>query len=80
MKMKTVWYVTIAVLFLIGFFFNVIGSLVETTEGAKDDEQFIYGGTYWTSALYQLTVGNYLAVLAYFTIFITLAVGVRLWS
>jgi len=75
---KSFLFGIIAFLFLTTFFFNTIAVPVENIEGVENPDEFIYGGIYWTSGLYQLNVGNYLGVLAYFGIFIVLAEGIYL--
>jgi hypothetical protein len=78
MKTRYILFGAVSLIFLITFFFSTIPVPVENIEGIKNQEEFIYGGIYWTSGLYQLTVGNYLGFLAYFGIFIVLQGGIYL--
>lgn len=79
MKTKTILYFLIISLLVSTFFFSFIPSPVENIRGIENPNNYVYGGVYWTSGLYQLSVGNYLGVLAYLGIFITLSGGVYLW-
>lgn len=82
MKTKKFLVVNLLLLgiFLLIFFFKIIPVPVENIEGANDPNKFIYGGIYWTSGLYQLSVGNFQGILGLFCIFIpSLALNNYLW-
>ena len=51
---------------------------VENQEGIENKDRYIYGGIYWTSGLYQLSVSNYLSVCSYCSLFLVLFGGVHL--
>ena len=76
MKNKTIktMFLIILILFVITFFFKVIPVPLETIDGNFDKEHFIYGGMYWTSGLYELTVNNYLGVSLYLFMFFTILI------
>jgi len=78
MKTKAILYLIVLFLLVLTFFFLTIAIPVENMEGSNNPDKFIYGGIYWTSGLYQLSVGNYIGTLAYFGIFITLIGGIYL--
>lgn len=70
-------------LFLIGllvlvFTFKIIPVPVENMYGATVDE-FIYGGIYWNSILYQIQVKDYMSVGVAFAWFGVLFTGNYLW-
>ena len=62
MKTQNIIFIVIAIVFLMTFFFKTIPIPVENIEGIKDTDNFIFGGFYFTSLLYELNVGNYLSV------------------
>ena len=75
MKTKNVLFGCLLLLFLATFFFKVIPIPVESIEGGKDPNHFIYGGIYWTSILYELGVENYRGSVAYCFVFVILFTG-----
>jgi len=76
MKTKTILFVTISVLLLATFFFKVIPIPVNSIDGVEQD-RFIFGGFYWTSILYQLSVHS-ISALFLSLMFVTLFLGVYL--
>ncbi len=75
MKLKTKIMFLILGLFLIVFFFKLIPIPVENISGIKNPDKFIFGGFYWTSILYQLSVKNYIGVSGLCSIFLILFGG-----
>ena len=57
-KKKIINYSLIG-LFLLVFLFQIIPIPVENVLGSQIPEEYIFGGFYYTSILYQLDVGNY---------------------
>ena len=78
MKFRYVLFVCLALVFLTTFFFKVIPIPVENEEGGKNPDQYIYGGIYWTSGLYQLSVYNFVGGISYGLFFVVLFGGVHL--
>ena len=78
MKFKYILFGCLALLLVTTFFFKIIPIPVENQDGAKNPDQYIYGGIYWTSGLYQLSVYNFVGTCAYCLFFVTLFGGVHL--
>ena len=78
MKTKTILYLMVLSLLVLTFFFKIIPIPLENVQGLENPDEFIYGGTYWTSGLYELGVQNYIGVFSLFTIFIVIAGGIYL--
>lgn len=68
-KKLLIWNLIIIGILLLTFFLKTIPVPVENIEGAKDPNNFVYGGIYWTSGLYQMSVGNLLGIVSFFVIF-----------
>jgi hypothetical protein len=51
------------------FFFEIIPCPVENIDGIMNPDKFIYGGLYWTSLNYELSVGSYSSSLYFFSLF-----------
>lgn len=75
---KTIIYLVIGLFFLSTFFLKIIPVPVENIDGALDKDKFIYGGTYWTSGMYEVGVDNHQGMISYFGIFIVLVGGTHL--
>ena len=76
MKIKQILYITIALLFVVAFFFKVIPIPVNSIDGIEQGK-FIFGGFYFTSILYELSVHN-LSSLFFASMFGVLALGINL--
>jgi hypothetical protein len=77
-KIKYVLYGIVTILLITTFFFKTIPVPVENMEGSIDKNNFIYGGLFWTSALYQLQVKEFEVIFAYSLLFLTLYGGIFL--
>lgn len=77
MKTKTFLLLLISLILVTTFFIKIIPVPVESPEGGLDKENFIYGGIYWTSGLYELSVGSP-SFLYYTLIFTTLFFAIYL--
>ena len=78
MKTKNILYLLVGILLLSVFFFKIIPIPLENIQGLENPDEFIYGGVYLTSGLYELGVQNYIGVFSLFTIFIVIAGGIYL--
>ena len=78
MKLKKVLFILIGLLFLATFFLKIIPIPVENIAGVEDPENFVFGGFYWTSGIYELVNYNYIGSLSYMFIFLFLTGGVYL--
>ncbi len=77
MKTRQTIYLLVAVLFIMIFFFDVIAVPVENIQGAGNQNEFIYGGIYWTSLSYELSVGDYLGALGITSMFLIPIIGIK---
>ena len=69
MKTQTIFLIMVGILFITTFFFNTIPIPVSKM-GTQHLDNFVYGGMYWTSGLYELGVKNYVSILSYLSIFL----------
>ena len=75
MEKKHILYILIISVFLVSFFFEVIPVPLENIDGNLNQDKFIYGGTYFTSGLKEVSVGNYVGGITYFSLFGVLMVS-----
>jgi len=59
MNNKIIFNIIFLILFISVFLFQIIPIPVENSLGSKLPDEYIFGGFYYTSILYQLEVGNY---------------------
>lgn len=78
MKLKNKLYFSLALLLVVTFLFSSIPVPVENIDGSNTPDKFVFGGFYWTSGLFQLSVGNYMGMFAYFGIFLISIGGIYL--
>ena len=77
MRTKNYLYCLVVLIFVVTFFFSTIGVSVETPEGSRNLDEFIYGGTYWTSGLYEFGIGNNPFIVSYLLFFMVLTIGIK---
>ena len=80
MENKKILLIFLTLILVTTFFFKTIPIPVESIDGNINQEEFVYGGMYWTSGLYELGVKNYVGVVSYFLIFIIMAGGIKIWE